>query len=326
MPLQIGSIKVDPGLVLAPMAGVTDHPFRLLAKEQGCRLLVSEMISAKGLTHSNNRNRSLLYFTETEKPIGLQIFGSDPAILARAAVTIEERGADFIDLNLGCPTRKITRNAEGGALLRQPDLCSRIFKAVVDAVSCPVTVKLRKGWDEHSFTLPEIALRAEEAGISALTVHGRTVEQGYSGSADWDAIKKVKKLVAIPVIGNGDVDSPQAAQRMFEYCGCDGIMVGRAARGNPWIFRDILALLAGEPIPEKPSLDDIIKMVIRHFKLLVELKGEAVATREMRRHGSWYIRGLPGSAAARQELIHAAGIDQFETILHRLSLINKELY
>ncbi len=326
MPLQIGSIKVDPGLVLAPMAGVTDHPFRLLAKEQGCRLLVSEMISAKGLTHSNNRNRSLLYFTETEKPIGLQIFGSDPAILARAAVTIEERGADFIDLNLGCPTRKITRNAEGGALLRQPDLCSRIFKTVVDAVSCPVTVKLRKGWDEHSFTLPEIALRAEEAGISALTVHGRTVEQGYSGSADWDAIKKVKKLVAIPVIGNGDVDSPQAAQKMFEYCGCDGIMVGRAARGNPWIFRDILALLAGEPIPEKPSLDEIIKMVIRHFKLLVELKGEAVATREMRRHGSWYIRGLPGSAAARQELIHAAGIDQFEAILHRLSLINKELY
>ena len=326
MPLQIGSIKVDPGLVLAPMAGVTDHPFRLLAKEQGCRLLVSEMISAKGLTHSNNCNRSLLYFTETEKPIGLQIFGSDPAILARAAVTIEERGADFIDLNLGCPTRKITRNAEGGALLRQPDLCSRIFKTVVDAVSCPVTVKLRKGWDEHSFTLPEIALRAEEAGISALTVHGRTVEQGYSGSADWDAIKKVKKLVAIPVIGNGDVDSPQAAQKMFEYCGCDGIMVGRAARGNPWIFRDILALLAGEPIPEKPSLDEIIKMVIRHFKLLVELKGEAVATREMRRHGSWYIRGLPGSAAARQELIHAAGIDQFEAILHRLSLINKELY
>lgn len=319
MILQIGSLQVRPGLALAPMAGVTDHAFRLLAKELGCKLLFSEMISAKGLIYDNNRNRSLLYFTEAERPIGLQLFGSEPAILARAAEKLEKLGVDFIDLNLGCPTRKITRNFEGGALLRQPALCSELFKAVVGAVSCPVTVKLRKGWDEKSYTLPEIAVRAEAAGVSAITVHGRTVEQGYSGKADWDAIKEVKALVSIPVIGNGDVDSPQAAAAMINHCSCDGIMVGRTARGNPWIFNEILALLEGRPLLSKPSLEEITAMVIKHFKLLILLKGETVAAREMRRHSYWYIKGLPGSAAARQKLIRASSLAEVEAVLAGLT-------
>jgi tRNA-dihydrouridine synthase B len=317
--LPIDSLQVRPALALAPMAGVTSHAFRLLAKEQGCNLLFSEMISAKGLIHDNHRNRSLVYFTEAEKPIGLQLFGSEPAIMARAAEKLEKLGADFIDLNLGCPTRKITRNMEGGALLRQPERCSEIFKTLVGAVGCPVTVKLRKGWDEKSYTLPEIALRAEEAGVSMITVHGRTVEQGYSGQADWDAIKEVKKLVSIPVIGNGDVDSAQAAAAMIDHCSCDGVMVGRAARGNPWIFREILALFEGRPLPGKPSLDEITAMVIKHYQLLIGLKGEAAAAREMRRHSSWYIRGLPGSAAARQKLIHASSLAEVEEVLDGLA-------
>jgi tRNA-dihydrouridine synthase B len=317
--LQIGPLQVRPALALAPMAGVTNHAFRLLAKEQGCNLLFSEMISAKGLIHDNQRNRSLIYFTEAEKPIGLQLFGSEPAILALAAEKLEKLGANFIDLNLGCPTRKITRNMEGGALLRQPERCSEIFKALVEAVGCPVTVKLRKGWDDQSYTLPEIALRAAEAGISMITVHGRTVEQGYSGQADWDAIKEVKKLVSIPVIGNGDVDSAPAAAAMIDYCSCDGVMVGRAARGNPWIFREILALFEGRPLPEKPSLAEITAMVIKHYQLLSELKGEAAAAREMRRHSSWYIKGLPGSAAARQKLIHASSLAEVEGVLTGLA-------
>ncbi len=320
MVLNIGTLKVRPGLALAPMAGVTNHAFRLLAIEQGCKLLYSEMISAKGLIYDNNRNRSLLYFSEAERPIGLQLFGSDPAILARAAEKIENLGADFIDLNLGCPTRKITRNSEGGALLRQPALCSEIFRAVINAVKCPVTVKLRKGWDEKSYTLPEIAMRAEEAGISAITVHGRTVEQGYSGKADWDSIRDVKKMVSIPVIGNGDVDSPQAAAAMIDHCSCDGIMVGRAARGNPWIFREILAMLEGRLLPEKPSLDEITEMVVKHFELLASLKGESAAAREMRRHSSWYIKGLPGSAAARQKLIHASTLAEVKDLLADLTI------
>lgn len=321
--LQIGSFQLRPGLALAPMAGVTNHAFRLLAKEQGCQLLYSEMISAKGLIYANNRNRSLLYFTEAERPFGLQLFGSEHAFLARAAEKLEKLGPDFIDLNLGCPTRKITSNMEGGALLRQPALCSELFKAVVGAVSCPVTVKLRKGWDEQSYTLPEIALRAEEAGVSLITIHGRTVDQGYSGKADWDAIKEVKQLVSIPVIGNGDIDSPRAAMAMIDHCSCDGVMVGRAARGNPWIFSEILAQLEGLPLPAKPSLAEITAMIVKHFKLLIALKGEAAAAREMRRHSVWYIKGLPCSAVARQKLIYASSLAEVEHVLDDLSRTNQ---
>jgi len=314
--LKIGSLEVQPGLTLAPMAGITSQPFRLLAKEQGCRLLFSEMISAKGLLYGNYRSDALLYFTEYERPIGLQIFGSDPKIMAAAAVRIEKHKPDFIDLNLGCPTRKITKNGEGGALLRNPALCSEIFKAVRSAVSCPVTVKLRKGWNELSVNVLEIASRAEEAGIEALTIHGRTVEQGYSGKADWDIIRQVKAYVGIPVIGNGDIDSARAAIDMLDLCRCDGIMIGRAARGNPWLFAEVLAALENRPLPEPPTADQIVAIALKHFALLAELKGEAAAAREMRRHSAWYIKGLPGAAAIRQKLIRVKSFIETEAILH----------
>lgn len=315
IPLTIGSIKVQPGLALAPMAGITNYPFRILAKEQGCPLLFSEMISARGLLHNGRRSQALLYFTDQERPIGFQLFGSEPLIMAGAAQKLETLGIDFIDLNLGCPTRKITRNGEGGALLREPALCTEIFKAVVGAVSCPVTVKLRKGWDDRSINVLEIAARAEDAGIKAVTVHGRTVEQGYGGQADWDIIRQVKESLKIPVIGNGDVDSPQSAEAMLSFCGCDGVMIGRAARGKPWIFRETLAWMQKGQFTKPPSAAQIVDMALRHFTLLIELKGEAAAAREMRRHAAWYIRGIPGAASVRQQLFHISCLEEAEAIL-----------
>lgn len=316
--LKIGLIEVKPGLTLAPMAGITSSPYRLLAVEQGCQLVFSEMISAKGLLHNNAHSKKLLYYTNAERPLGVQLFGSDPDVLARAAEKVENEDVDFIDINMGCPTRKIVSNNEGGALLRNPVHCEKIFRAVIGAVSCPVTVKTRKGWDEKSESVLEIARRAEQSGIAAITVHGRTVKQGYSGTADWDIVKRVKKTVSIPVIGNGDVDSPQKVKEMFYDCNCDGVMIGRAARGNPWIFRDVLAFLEQGKIPERPSIKEIVEMVMKHFSLLVDLKGEKVAAHEMRQHSAWYIKGLPGAAAARQRLVHASSQREFESILYEL--------
>lgn len=315
MPLKIGNLNIEPPLAMAPMAGITSHPFRILTREQGCRLLYSEMVSAKGMAFNQSRSDSLLYFTEAERPIGIQLFGSDPHILAGAAVEIEKMGADFIDLNLGCPAKKITSNGEGGALMRDPALCSKIFKALTAAVNCPVTVKLRKGWNSQSVNVLDIAARAEEAGIAAITVHGRTVDQGYSGRADWEAIKQVKEQVNIPVIGNGDIDSAGAALEMLKICRCDGVMVGRASRGNPWIFAEISAAYKGRPLPEPPTPDEIVDMALRHFTLLAEFKGEAAAAREMRRHSAWYIRGLPGAAAVRQHLVQISSYAETEKIM-----------
>lgn len=299
-----------PGAALAPMAGVTNHPLRLLAREQGCSLLYSEMISAKGLLNNPGRCRALLYFTEAEKPFGYQLFGSHPATLAAAAEALEGLGADFIDLNLGCPARKILRNGEGGALMLQPDLCSAIFRAVRGAVSCPVTVKMRTGWDGRALLAPEIAARAEEAGLAAVCVHGRHVQQGYAGRADWQAIAVVRKKVRIPLIGNGDVDSPAAAEALLRQTGCDAVMVGRAARGNPWLFAAILARLAGKSAPPPPTPKEIVATALRHFRMLIVVKGETLAAREMRRHLAWYLRGLPGAAALRQDFYSTSSYDQ----------------
>ncbi len=297
------------------MAGITNHAFRILAKEQGCQLLYTEMISAKGLLHGGDRNRSLLFYTEQERPLGFQLFGSDPLIMARAAHQLEKLGADLIDLNFGCPTRKITRNAEGGALMRDPARCREIFKAVAGAVSCPVTVKMRTGWDERSINCLEIALLAEESGLKAVTIHGRTVDQGYSGQADWTIIKAVKEKIAIPLIGNGDVDSPQSAAAMFSHTLCDGVMIGRAARGNPWIFSSTMAWLKDGTVKNPPALSEITATILRHFKLLAKQKGELLAAREMRRHSAWYIRGFPEAASVRQKLLHLSNYQQLESIL-----------
>jgi tRNA-dihydrouridine synthase B len=325
VPLRIDSVTVQPGLALAPMAGITNYPFRILAKEQGCPLLYSEMISARGLLYNGRRKQALLYFTDQERPIGFQLFGSDPLIMGRAAQKLEAIGVDFIDLNFGCPTRKITGNGEGGALMREPGRCSEIFKAVVGAVSCPVTVKLRKGWDEHSINVLEIAARAEDAGIVAVTVHGRTVDQGYSGRADWAIIGQVKKALTIPVIGNGDVDSPLSAEAMFSYCGCDGVMIGRAARGNPWIFKAVLTWLEERKLLPPPSIEQIVEMTLKQFSLLIELKGETAAAREMRRHAAWYTRGLPGASSVRQQLIRVSSFRETEGILYEFMRSFKEI-
>ena len=258
----------------------------------------------------------LLFFSNAERPFAFQLFGSEPSLMAEAASKLEAMRPDLIDLNLGCPTPKIVRNGYGGALMRDPKLCSAIFEAVVRAVRCPVTVKMRKGWSESTPTAVEIAMRAEAAGIKAVTIHGRTVEQGYSGRADWEAIKAVKGAVAIPVIGNGDITSARDAKAMLEQSRCDGVMVGRAARGNPWIFREINALLAKNMTIEPPVPAEKIATALRHLDLLAALKGEKTAVMEMRRHAGWYIRGLPGAAAARQRLVKATTpAEMAETLL-----------
>jgi tRNA-dihydrouridine synthase B len=317
--LKLGSILVNPSLVLAPMAGVTNQPFRLLAKEQGCGLVYSEMISARGLCSPGKRTETLLFFCEAERPVNFQLFGSEPAVMAEAAQVLQERSVDLIDLNLGCPTPKITRNGDGGALMRDPARCSLIFEAVVKAVHCPVTVKIRKGWDDDSINAPEIARRAEASGIKAVAVHGRTVKQGYSGKADWDIIRKVKETVSIPVIGNGDITSAPDARAMLERCRCDGVMIGRAAMGNPWIFNQVRAWLEEGRIIEPPSPVERVEVCLRHMALLCELKGNAVAAREMRRHAAWYIKGLPGAAGIRRCLITARSCEEMKFLLQNFA-------
>lgn len=313
--MKIGPVNIEPRLVLAPMAGVTNHPFRVLVKEQGCGVVFSEMISARGLLQSGNRSRFLLYYSDYEKPIAFQLFGSDPAVMAVAAQKLEALGADIIDLNLGCPTRKIVSNGEGGALMRDPRLCSVLFRAVVQAVCCPVTVKMRRGWDDRSVDAVEIASRAEAAGVKAVTVHGRTVAQGYRGRADWEIIRRVSKAVTIPVFGNGDVSSPRQAQAMLDYCGCGGVMIGRAALGNPWIFNQVRTWLEQERLVEPPTAAERVEMAIRHLSLLCRFKGEVLAVREMRRHAGWYIKGLPGAADTRLRLVRAESAAQIEELL-----------
>ena len=306
-------------LILAPMAGVCDLPFRLLCKEKGCDILYTEMISAKGLYYNNKNTGPLLMTTEEEKPIGVQLFGSDPELLADMANKIEDRGFAFVDVNMGCPVPKIVNNGEGSALLKQPKLVEEILTKMVKAVNKPVTVKIRKGFENGTVYAVEIAKIAESCGVSAIAVHGRTREQYYSGKADWDVIKDVKKAVKIPVIGNGDIFSAEDAKAMKEYTGCDGLMVARGARGNPWIFREIKEYLENGNVIDKPKINDIREMIIRHAKMLVDYKGEYTGIREMRKHIAWYTAGLPHSAELRRMC------NQIETMENLIDTVNAKL-
>lgn len=298
--MKIGNVEIENSLALGPMAGVTDLPFRLLCKEQGCGILYSEMVSAKAILYKNKNTDVLLNIDEREHPVGIQLFGSDPDIMAEIGSRVAEGNCDFIDINMGCPVPKIVNNHEGSYLLTQPKLVEEILAKMVKAINKPVTVKTRKGFKDGESQAVEIAKIAESCGVAAVAVHGRTREQYYGGKADWDIIKAVKEAVKIPVIGNGDIFSPQDAKAMKEYTGCDGLMVGRAARGNPWIFKEINEYLKTGIVPEKPSAEEVKNMILKHASMLIEYKGEYTAVREMRKHIAWYTQGLPHSAELRR--------------------------
>lgn len=313
--MKIGNVKFESNIFLAPMAGVTDLPFRLLCKEFGCGLVYSEMISAKGLHYNNENTKQMLVVDDKEKPIAFQLFGSDSNILANMAKAIEKH-ADIIDINMGCPAPKIVKNGEGSALMKEPKKIGEIVKSVSSSVNKPVTIKIRRGFDENYLNALEVAKVAEANGAAAIAIHGRTREQYYSGHADWEIIKQIKDNVRIPVIGNGDVDTPQKAKAMFEQTGCDAIMVGRAAQGNPWIFEQINHYLkTGELLPS-PTASEKIQMTIRHAHMLVEFKGEYIGIREMRKHIAWYTKGLLNSSNLRNEINLVDSLDKMIILLN----------
>ena len=297
--LTIGNVTLDNNVILAPMAGVTDLPFRLLCRQQGVGLVCMEMVSAKAIYYHNKNTEELLSIHPGEMPASLQLFGSDPKILAQMAVEVEERPFAILDFNMGCPVPKVVNNGEGSALMKQPKLVEQLLTGMVKAVKKPVTVKIRKGFDDDHINAVEIAKIAESCGVAAIAVHGRTRAQYYSGKADWDIIRQVKEAVSIPVIGNGDVDSPMRAKELIDQTGCDGVMIGRAAQGNPWIFRDTVHYLeTGELLPP-PCQEEKKAVILRHASLLQEHKGEYTAVREMRKHLAWYTAGMPRSARFR---------------------------
>ena len=315
--LKIGNVELDNPLVLAPMAGVTDLPFRLLCKEQGVGLICMEMVSAKTIYYKNKNTESLLEIHPDETPVSLQLFGSDADIMSEMAKKIEERPFSILDINMGCPVPKVVNNGEGSALMKNPKLVREIVSKMSKAIEKPVTVKIRKGFDEEHVNAVEIAKIAEDAGAAAIAVHGRTREQYYSGKADWEIIAKVKEAVSVPVIGNGDVTDADSAMRMMKETGCDGVMIGRAVQGNPWIFREILSQINDGIVLPRPTMEEMRDMIIRHAKLQLEYKGEYTAIREMRKHVSWYTTGLPGSAKFRKH------VNEMETLEGLIETVEK---
>lgn len=316
--LTIGNVKLENSYILGPMAGVTDLPFRLLCKEQGAGLVCMEMVSAKGILYNSKNTESLLEIHSKEMPVSLQLFGSDPKIVSEMAKRIEDRPFAILDINMGCPVPKVVKNGEGSALMKNPKLVYELVSKVVKAIQKPVTVKIRKGFDETCINAVEIAGIIEEAGASAVAVHGRTREQYYSGRADWDIIRQVKEAVSIPVIGNGDVTSGEKAISMREQTGCDGVMIARGAQGNPWIFSELIEYEKTGVLPSRPKIEDVKAMMLRHARLQLEQKGAYVGIREMRKHVAWYTKGLHGAAKLRGVINGLESYEELENILTSL--------
>lgn len=315
MQWKIGNVKIENPFVLAPMAGVTDLPFRRLCKEQGAGLICTEMVSAKAISFRNKNTEALMEIDPMERPVSLQLFGSEPKLMAEVARSIEERPFDILDVNMGCPVPKVVNNGEGSALLKDPNLIVCIVRELASAIQKPVTVKMRIGIGKEPVDIVEIAKRVEDAGAAAIAVHGRTREQYYSGTADWDAIRRVKEAVSIPVIGNGDVDSAVKARALMEETGCDAVMVGRAVRGNPWIFREMNHyFMTGESLPA-PAWEEVREMILRHARDQIALKGETRGILEMRKHVAWYTAGMPHSAGLRRASNSIASYEELERVL-----------
>ncbi len=321
MEWKIRDVLIPNRFVLAPMAGVTDLPFRLLCKEQGAGLLCMEMVSAKAIAYHNKNTEALMEIDEREHPVSLQLFGNEPELMGEVAASIQDRPFDILDINMGCPVPKVVSNGEGSALLKEPEKVSAIIKSIVRHSKKPVTVKMRIGFEKYPVDIVDLARRAQEAGAAAIAIHGRTREQFYSGTADWSAIARVKEAVSIPVIGNGDITSPQKAKECFEMTGCDAVMIGRACRGNPWIFRQCLDFFgrgeekAGEA---RPSAGELRETILRHAMAQIRLRGEAAGIREMRKHIAWYTHGSPHSASLRREANQVASYDELCCLLERL--------
>ena len=318
MKLRIGNTVLENNVILAPMAGVTDLPFRVLCREQGAGCVVTEMVSAKAVLYNNKNTRELLQIDPAERPAAVQLFGSEPDIMAEIAARLEEGPYDYIDVNMGCPVPKIVNNGEGSALMKNPERAKEVLTAMVKAVKKPVTVKFRKGFNDLSVNAVEFAKMAESCGVAAVAVHGRTREQYYSGKADWDIIRQVKEAVSIPIIGNGDVTSPEKSEKLVKETGCDGIMLGRAVQGNPWLFSEILYYQETGKMKPKPSMEEIKKMMLRHAKLQLEYKGVYTGMREMRKHVAWYTSGMPHSASVRRMVNEVESYEQLEELVNRL--------
>ena len=330
MELKIGNVRLENPYILAPMAGVTDLPFRLLCKEMGAGLICMEMVSAKAISFHNKNTEKLMEIEEKERPVSMQLFGSDPDLIAEMAAQIEERPFDILDLNMGCPVPKVVNNGEGSALMKNPKLAAEIVRKTAKAIQKPLTVKIRKGFDEAHSNAVEMAKYLEDAGAAAIAVHGRTREQYYAGKADWEIIRQVKEAVSVPVIGNGDVTDPISAHKMMEETGCDGVMIGRASRGNPWIFRQLVEYDKTGNIPERPDVAELKAMILRHARLQLQYKGEYTGIREMRKHVAWYTAGYPHSAAIRRRVNEIETIgqreDMLESIPEKLDRNSREYY